>query len=340
MFSLLTFLFRLIFNLFQSKKKLLIKTCIQQKEIEILKRTNRKRRPLINQADRMILAILNYSGDIRHSISIVKPETVIRWQQELIKQFWTYNHSKPVGRPSVSQDIKQLILSMKNDNNYWGCKKIQGELLKLGISLDKKTIRNILDDYRRRGKIKKPLSWRKFISVQANSIYAMDFFTTDTLLNQRFYVFFIIHHKTREIVQFTITQNPTREWVRQQIIAFSECLNKTVYLIHDNAQQFKLDYLQYNIKEICISANAPNMNAIAERFVMSARRESLDFFLLISEKQIRDILTEYINYYNALRPHQGIDQNTPQKYVPQIEGEVRKNPVLGGLCYHYERKAA
>jgi hypothetical protein len=43
-------------------------------------------------------------------------------------------------------------------------------VLKLGISLDKKTIRNIIDNYRRRGKIKKSLSWKQFLSAQANSI--------------------------------------------------------------------------------------------------------------------------------------------------------------------------
>lgn len=184
------------------------------------------------------------------------------------------------------------------------------------------------------------MSWKQFLSVQANSIYGMDFFTIDTILCQRYYVFFIIRHKTREIVQFTMTQNPGRELVRQQLIAFSENLKMTVYLIHDNVKQFKLNYLQYNIKQICTSVNAPNMNSIAERFVKSARREALDFFLLLSEKQIRGILTEYIDYYNALRPHQGIDQNIPLGYKPRYEGKVRKIPILGELCYHYERGVA
>jgi putative transposase len=82
------------------------------------------------------------------------------------------------------------------------------------------------------------------------------------------------------------------------------------------------------------------MNSYAERFVGSVRREALNFFLLLSEKQIRGILTEYIEYYNALRPHQGIDQNIPQGYKPQYSKKVRKIPILGGICYHYESHAA
>ena len=122
---------------------------------------------------------------------------------------------------------------MKNDNLNWGYKKIQGELLKLDISLDQKTVRNILNVFRRRGKVKKSLSWKKFLKLQIHSIYAMDIFTIDTILNQRLYVYFILYHKTREIVQFTITTNPTREFVRQQLNEFEQKVDYIVYMIHD-----------------------------------------------------------------------------------------------------------
>ncbi len=75
------------------------------------------------------------------------------------------------------------------------------------------------------------------------------------IFNQRFYVFFIIRHQAREIIQFAITTNPVREFVRQQtqrcpcgIIDFSEQLNEIVYLIHDRAGEFYLNYLDYGIK--------------------------------------------------------------------------------------------
>ena len=70
------------------------------------------------------------------------------------------------------------------------------------------------------------------------------------MMKQRFYVFFVIYHQTREIVQFAITQNPCREYVRQQLIEFGVQLNSLVYLIHDNAAQFNLNYLTYGTKEI------------------------------------------------------------------------------------------
>jgi transposase InsO family protein len=82
------------------------------------------------------------------------------------------------------------------------------------------------------------------------------------------------------------------------------------------------------------------MNAIAERFVGSIRREALDNYILVTEKQIKRILSEYIVYYNTKRPHQGLGQRIPVGYEPQIHGRVYKLPILGGLCYHYLRGAA
>ena len=77
----------------------------------------------------------------------------------------------------------------------------------------------------------------------------------------------------------------------------------------------------------------------AERFIGSVRREALDYYLLISETQIVNILQEYIEYYSK-HPHQGIDQKVPMGYKPQLHGKVLKFPILGGLCNHYTRLAA
>jgi hypothetical protein len=141
-------------------------------------------------------------------------------------------------------------------------------------------------------------------------------------------------------VDFAITHNPCLQFVRQQLIEFEQTLNNVVYMIHDNAAQFNLNYLTYGIKEIRTSLEAPNMNALAERFIGSVRREALDYFMLISERQIIKILHEYIDYYNSKRPHQGLEQRVPMGYKPQVYRRVLKLPILGGLCHHYLRRAA
>jgi transposase InsO family protein len=236
--------------------------------------------------------------------------------------------------------VKQLILTMKNENLLWGIKRIQGELLKLGVSLDKKTISSILRDFRGKGKIKTGQSWRTFIQTHARSLFACDFFTVDTFFNARFYVFFIIHLATRRILHFSITSNPTRLFVRQRIIDFSESITGKSYLIHDRSPQLFQNYPSFGIQGVATSVKAPNINAYAERFVRSVRREALDHFILVSEKLLRFILERYVLYYNSLRPHQGIDQRVPDGYTPQTTGTVVSHPVLSGLHHHYTRKTA
>ena len=81
------------------------------------------------------------------------------------------------------------------------------------------------------------------------------------------------------------------------------------------------------------------MNAIAERFVGSVRREMLDSFIIFNEKQLKNILNEYIEYYNKTRPHQGINQQIPKGYEIK-NGEIKSRSILFGLNQEFYRKAA
>jgi len=159
-------------------------------------------------------------------------------------------------------------------------------------------------------------------------------------LNQRYFVFFIIRHETREIIQFGITMNPVKEFVRQKISDFSYDLKTSVYLIHDRTGEFWLNYADYGINGIKTSVRAPNMNSIAERFIGSVRREILDHFIIISQNQLYTILKEYIDYYNTKRPHQGIAQKIPKGNTCKNSGRIKSKPILFGLNYDYFREAA
>nr|MDA3811466.1 integrase core domain-containing protein [Spirochaetaceae bacterium] len=114
-----------------------------------------------------------------------------------------------------------------------------------------------------------------------------------------------------------------------------------------------IDYSWYGIKgvNICIAAPKagrkqafcsplqPGMNAYVERLNGTIRREALDHFLLFSEKQVRKIIKEYVEYYNYLRPHQGIDR-IPAAKIESNTGIIKKERILGGLHHHYFRSSA
>jgi len=272
-------------------------------------------------------------------MTLVKPSTLLDWQRKFIKNYWTYKHGIP-GRKPVSNEVKELILQMKQDNSLWGCHRIADELKKLGFELNPTTVNRIIQKYREEGKVKANGSWRKFLKSHWNSLYGMDFMTIDTLFGKRFYFFIILELKSRRIIRFDLTENPCRMFVKQRIELFSEGFPNEKTLIHDNAAQLtSIDYSWFGIKGVNVSPFAPNMNAYVERLNGSIRREALDHFLLISEKQIWKILKSYVDYYNHQRPHQGVGKIPAGNQLSGF-GKIRKEPVLGGLYHNYYRSSA
>lgn len=94
-----------------------------------------------------------------------------------------------------------------------------------------------------------------------------------------------------------------------------------------------------------VGPRAPNMNAVAERFVQTVKSECLDHFVFFGEAHLRHVLTELERDYNEARPHQGIG-NVPIAGPPLLapadgpgHGEVVCEERLGGLLKHYRRSA-
>ena len=172
------------------------------------------------------------------------------------------------------------------------------------------------------------------------SLFGMDFMTVDTIFGKRIYVLIIMQLKSREIVKVDFTEYPTLEFVRQRIIDFTFDRTEKITLIHDNTPQFKYLHFQlYGIKAVNITPYSPNLNAFTERVIGSIRREALDHFLLISEKQVRQIVNSYVDYYNNYRPHQGIS-DIPAGFKVHNSGTISKKAILSGLHHHYYRSAA
>jgi len=346
MFKIILFIFKIIFLPFSKiKKELIAEFLLVMKENTLLRRKleSSGKKIRFTGLDKLFYAIISkLAAKFKSLVTLVKPETVLKWYHNFMKKRWDYSVKNKGGRPQTSTDIKELILKLKNENIVWGNKKIQGELLKLGIDLDKNTIAKIIREFRKKGRVKNSGSWKKFIMSHIESLFAMDFLTVESIFSGRLYIFFIICLKTREIVQFGVTDSPSKCFVTQQLFAWREDKEREkVYLIHDNALAFStVNYDACNVRSVPTSPYAPNMNAIAERFVRSIRNEALDHFILFNYNQVEGIVRKYMTYYNQQRPHQGIEQQTPLGYTPQKEGEIISFPVLSGLHHHYSRKAS
>jgi putative transposase len=104
---------------------------------------------------------------------------------------------------------------MAAENVLWGQKRIQGELARLGVTVSARTIAKYVRVVRRGPPSS---SWHNFLAAHDREIWACDFFCVQTILFRTIYVFFIIHHATREVVHIRTTCHPTSEWTGQQIV--------------------------------------------------------------------------------------------------------------------------
>jgi putative transposase len=97
------------------------------------------------------------------------------------------------------------------------------------------------------------------------------------------------------------------------------------------------------ITQIRTPFRSPRANAIAERWVRSARAECLDRMFILSERHLRRVLAEYVDYFNGWRPHRSMGQRAPRApprtVQSNISGNIIATPVLGGLHHIYDLAA-
>ncbi len=195
-------------------------------------------------------------------------------------------------RPSLDDELQQLIVRLAKENSRWGYRRVQDELLRLGVRVSTTAIgttlrRNGLDPAPRRAS----MSWRAFLRRQAAGIVAYDFFTVDTVWLRRLYVLSFIELDTRRVHLVGVTANPTGARVTQQarnlLLVLAEQLGRVRFVLRDRYAKFCRGFdavFRAEGAEIALTpVQAPTANAYAERWTGTVRTECLDWLLIVGE---------------------------------------------------------
>jgi transposase InsO family protein len=270
-------------------------------------------------------------------VTIVQPETLVRWHRAGFRSYWRWKSRRRGGRPRLEIELRALIRQMSRENLLWGAPRIHGELLKLGFELAQSSVAKYM--VKRRGPPSQ--GWCTFLRNHAPNIAAMDLFVVPTIGFRMLYGFVIVRLDRRDLVWINVTTNPTAEWVARQITEAFPWDMAPRYMIRDRDRIYggvvTRRLRAMGIRDKPIAPASPWQNGFTERLIGSIRRECLDHVIVLGEAHLRRILKSYAHYYNETRTHLSLDKDSPLSRTVERAGRILCRPVLGGLHHKYVR---
>jgi transposase len=295
----------------------------------------------------------------RKYCQLVKPATILAWFRQLGARKYDSTEARKLGRPRKARDIRKLVIEMAQANPGWGYTKIR-DALRTGLKLEigRTTVANILaeEGIEPAPEREKNRTWKRFIKMHWESLYACDFFSVEVLGifgTVRQMVFFVIEVKTRAVEIAGIEVDPDGEWMKQiarnLIDPVDGFLREAKYLIHERDPLFTEAFVSIlgsrGIDCVKTPAKSPNCNPHAERFVKTIKYECLNHFVFFGERHLRYVVKEFNDHYLTERFHQGIGGQLVRVQAGPANDNGTGGPIvcrsrLGSLLNYYHREAA
>jgi hypothetical protein len=134
MVALLCFALTPFASLFKSKSRLEAENAALRHQLAVLHRKVRGRVRLTNGDRRFLIQLYRWFPSVLKAITIIRPETIVRWHRAGFRRYWRWKSHPSPGRPQIDGELRALIRRMSVENHLWGAPRIHGELLKLGFA--------------------------------------------------------------------------------------------------------------------------------------------------------------------------------------------------------------
>ena len=337
MIGLFCFVLAVLASPLKSKSLLAAENAVLRHQLTVLKRRLKGRARLTNSDRWFLVQVYRWFPSILTAVTIVRPETLVRWHRAGFRLYWRWKSNSRGGRPPIENELRALIRQMSTENQLWGAPRIHGEMLKLGFSVAQSTVARYM--VKRRGPPSQ--GWKTFLRNHAPDIAAMDLLVVPTVGFKLLYGFVIVRLDRRNLVWINVTTNPTAEWVAQQMTEAFPWDGAPRYMIRDRDRIYGAIVTRrlraMGIRDKPIAPASPWQNGFAERLIGSIRRECVDHIIIRGEAHLRQVLKSYANYYNRFRTHRSLNKDAPVSRSVQRTGVIRSRAILGGLHHHYGR---
>ena len=218
MIALVCFVLAVLAAPFKSNSRLEAENAVLRHQLIVLRRKVRGRARLTNNDRWFFVQIYRWFPSILQVLTIIRPDTLVRWHRAGFRCYWRWKSRPQGGRPQIDTELRRLIRRMSVENPLWGAPRIHGELLKLGFEVAQSSVAKYM--VKRRAPPNNQ-GWRTFLRNHAPDIAAMDLFVVPTIGFNLLYAFVIVRLDRRDLVWINVTAHPTAEWVARQITGIS-----------------------------------------------------------------------------------------------------------------------
>ena len=213
MIALIRFLLTILMSPFKSKSRLEAENAALRQQLVVLQRKVKGRGEISNGDRLFFVQLYQWFPSILEIITIIQPETLVRWHRAGFRRYWRWRSRRRGGRPQIQTELRALIRQISAENRLWGAPRIHGELLKLGFEVSQSTVAKYMA--RRRGPPSQ--GWRAFLANHSPHIAAMDLFVVPTISFALLYVFVIVRLDRRTLVWTNVTRNRQRTGLRVRL---------------------------------------------------------------------------------------------------------------------------
>jgi hypothetical protein len=229
MIGLLYFVLAVVALPFKSKLRLEAENAALRHQLIVLRRTLHGRVRLKNHDGWFFIQLYRWFPAVLEILTIIRPETLVRWHGAGFRCYWRWKSSPPGGRPQIGAELREMIRRISVENPLWGAPRIHGELLKLGFEVAQSSVAKYM--VKRRGQPGQ--GWLTFLHNHALDIAAMDLFIVPTIGFDLLYAFVIVRLGRRDLVWTNVTTYPTADWVARQITEAFPWNEAPRYIIRD-----------------------------------------------------------------------------------------------------------